>query len=77
MSILHYFCIKILILNVLIGMDCSEPVAVEVKVGGKQNRSTTPSHIVYHFGTSGLAVAVATAVTHPLGSSKLFDARKI
>ncbi|KAH9786159.1 mitochondrial substrate carrier family protein [Citrus sinensis] len=43
------------------------PVAVEVKVGEKQkNWSTTPSHIVHHFGTSGLAVAVATAVTHPL-----------
>lgn len=49
----------------------SEPVAVEVKVGGKQNRSTTPSHIVYHFGTSGLAVAVATAVTHPLDVLKV------
>ncbi|KAH9786158.1 mitochondrial substrate carrier family protein [Citrus sinensis] len=45
----------------------SGPVAVEVKVGEKQkNWSTTPSHIVHHFGTSGLAVAVATAVTHPL-----------
>lgn len=72
MLILHYFRIKILILNVIIGMDCSGPVAVEVKVGEKQkNWSTTPSHIVHHFGTSGLAVAVATAVTHPLGSSKL------
>ncbi|KAH9730161.1 mitochondrial substrate carrier family protein [Citrus sinensis] len=48
-------------------MDCSGPVAVEVKVGEKQkNWSTTPSHIVHHFGTSGLAVAVASAVTHPL-----------
>ncbi|XP_024045554.1 mitochondrial substrate carrier family protein ucpB isoform X4 [Citrus clementina] len=50
----------------------SGPVAVEVKVGEKQkNWSTTPSHIVHHFGTSGLAVAVATAVTHPLDVLKV------
>ncbi|KAH9730165.1 mitochondrial substrate carrier family protein [Citrus sinensis] len=50
----------------------SGPVAVEVKVGEKQkNWSTTPSHIVHHFGTSGLAVAVASAVTHPLDVLKV------
>jgi len=31
----------------------------------------SPSDVFYHFGTSGLSVAVATGVTHPLGSSSL------
>jgi len=31
----------------------------------------SPSDVFYNFGTSGLSVAVATGVTHPLGSSSL------
>ncbi|KAF9623163.1 hypothetical protein IFM89_037744 [Coptis chinensis] len=31
----------------------------------------SPSYVVYHFGTSGIAVAAATAVTHPLDVLKV------
>lgn len=34
----------------------------------RRNWAASPSDVLYHFGTSGLSVAVATAVTHPLGS---------
>ena len=30
--------------------------------------AVSPSEVAYHFGTSGLSVAAATAVTHPLGN---------
>ncbi|KAJ4727581.1 Mitochondrial substrate carrier family protein [Melia azedarach] len=55
------------------GVDSSDsgPEAVQVNVSEKQNWPTTPSHVVYHFGTSGTAVAVATAVTHPLDVLKV------
>lgn len=33
----------------------------------KQNWWISPSNVAYHFGTSGTAVAAATAITHPLG----------
>ncbi|GAY40832.1 hypothetical protein CUMW_054860 [Citrus unshiu] len=53
-------------------MSVNSSAPLSVKVGEKQkNWSTTPSHIVHHFGTSGLAVAVATAVTHPLDVLKV------
>ncbi|GAY40830.1 hypothetical protein CUMW_054860 [Citrus unshiu] len=59
-------------------MSVNSSAPLSVKVGEKQkNWSTTPSHIVHHFGTSGLAVAVATAVTHPLGSSKLKSSGRV
>ncbi|KAK6940905.1 Mitochondrial substrate/solute carrier [Dillenia turbinata] len=32
----------------------------------------SPSTVVYHFGTSGIAVAAATAITHPLGPGSLY-----
>ncbi|PIA44581.1 hypothetical protein AQUCO_01700285v1 [Aquilegia coerulea] len=42
-----------------------EPLKVEEK------QKSTKSYIVYHFGTSGIAVAAATAVTHPLDVLKV------
>lgn len=33
----------------------------------KQSWAVSPSNVAYHFGTSGLSVAVATGITHPLG----------
>ncbi|KAM1311656.1 hypothetical protein ACFX2I_008110 [Malus domestica] len=33
--------------------------------------AVSPSEVVYHFGTSGLSVAAATAVTHPLDVLKV------
>lgn len=44
-----------------------------MKADEKQNWAlVSPSGVAFHFGTSGLSVAVATAVTHPLGNfSKL------
>ncbi|XP_031250848.1 mitochondrial substrate carrier family protein ucpB isoform X1 [Pistacia vera] len=53
------------------GADSSLSGAVNVKVKEKQIWSATPSHILSHFGTSGLAVAVATGVTHPLDVLKV------
>lgn len=38
-----------------------------VEVNKKQSWAASPSTVFYHFGASGLSVAVATAVTHPLG----------
>lgn len=39
-----------------------------MKVNEKQSWAVSQSDVVYHFGTSGLSVAAATAVTHPLGN---------
>ncbi|TXG63537.1 hypothetical protein EZV62_010531 [Acer yangbiense] len=53
------------------GADPSLSGAGKVKFDEKQKWSTSTSHIVYHFGTSGLAVAMATAITHPLDVLKV------
>ncbi|KAJ0113311.1 hypothetical protein Patl1_01111 [Pistacia atlantica] len=53
------------------GADSSLSGAVNVKVKEKQIWSATPSLILSHFGTSGLAVAVSTGVTHPLDVLKV------
>ncbi|KAK0581335.1 hypothetical protein LWI29_012550 [Acer saccharum] len=53
------------------GADHSLSGAGKVKFDEKQKWSTSTSHIVYHFGTSGLAVAMATAITHPLDVLKV------
>ncbi|GLU03435.1 hypothetical protein SLE2022_206360 [Rubroshorea leprosula] len=42
-----------------------------VEVNEKQSWAASPSTVFYHFGTSGLSVAVATAVTHPLDVLKV------
>ncbi|KAF3971972.1 hypothetical protein CMV_004486 [Castanea mollissima] len=39
--------------------------------GKVNNWAASPSHLCYHFGTSGLSVAVATGVTHPLDVLKV------
>lgn len=38
-----------------------------MRVNEKQNWWISPTNVAYHFGTSGTAVAAATAITHPLG----------
>lgn len=38
-----------------------------MKGNEKQSWATSPSNAAYHFGTSGISVAVATGITHPLG----------
>lgn len=38
-----------------------------MRVNEKQNWWVSPTNVAYHFGTSGTAVAAATAITHPLG----------
>lgn len=38
----------------------------------KQNWAASPSTVFNHFATSGLSVAVATAITHPLGALLLY-----
>ncbi|KAK4842002.1 hypothetical protein QYF36_014085 [Acer negundo] len=53
------------------GADPSLSGDGKVKFDEKQKWSTSTSYIVYHFGTSGLAVAVATAITHPLDVLKV------
>lgn len=35
----------------------------------KAKSGVSPSDVFYHFGTSGMSVAAATGVTHPLGFS--------
>lgn len=40
-----------------------------MKVEEKQIWAVSPSNAAYHFGTSGLSVAVATGITHPLGKT--------
>ncbi|KAK6239297.1 hypothetical protein QUC31_004766 [Theobroma cacao] len=42
-----------------------------VKRNEKQNWATSPSGALYHFGTSGFSVAVATGLTHPLDVLKV------
>ncbi|XP_059625768.1 uncharacterized protein LOC132268886 isoform X2 [Cornus florida] len=42
-----------------------------VKVIENQNYTVSPSKVVYHFGTSGISVAAATAITHPLDVLKV------
>ncbi|KAL5561582.1 hypothetical protein UlMin_031329 [Ulmus minor] len=42
-----------------------------MKVNEKLNWAVSPSNAVYHFGTSGLSVAVATGLTHPLDVLKV------
>ncbi|KAK4558550.1 hypothetical protein RGQ29_008041 [Quercus rubra] len=39
--------------------------------GKVNNWAASPSHLCYHFGTSGLSIAVATGVTHPLDVLKV------
>ncbi|KAL1331597.1 hypothetical protein HN51_048862 [Arachis hypogaea] len=39
--------------------------------GERQSWATSPSTVFNHFGTSGLSVAVATAITHPLDVLKV------
>lgn len=39
----------------------------EMGVKLNQNWWASPSKVAYHFGTSGVAVAAATGITHPLG----------
>ncbi|KAK3003242.1 hypothetical protein RJ639_018184 [Escallonia herrerae] len=39
--------------------------------GGKQNWWVSPSNVAYHFGTSGISVAAATGITHPLDVLKV------
>lgn len=34
----------------------------------KQNWAKSPSTVFNHFATSGISVAVATSITHPLGT---------
>lgn len=40
-----------------------------MKIREKQILAVSPIAVVYHFGTSGIAVATATGITHPLGFS--------
>lgn len=42
-------------------------VGTTMRVDEKQNWWVSPSNVVYHFGTSGMSVAAATGITHPLG----------
>ncbi|KAL4038765.1 hypothetical protein IC575_002390 [Cucumis melo] len=37
----------------------------------RRNWAASPSDVLHHFGTSGLSVAIATAVTHPLDVLKV------
>ncbi|XP_022728210.1 mitochondrial substrate carrier family protein ucpB-like isoform X1 [Durio zibethinus] len=41
------------------------------KVNEKRSWATSPSGALYHFGTSGISVAVATGLTHPLDVLKV------
>ncbi|CAN1188509.1 Mitochondrial substrate carrier family protein ucpB [Linum perenne] len=43
----------------------------EKQVNKKLRWATSPSHLIYHFGSSGASVAVATACTHPLDVIKV------
>ncbi|CAK7348230.1 unnamed protein product [Dovyalis caffra] len=54
--------------NVLILANCSSVVKVGEE---KQKWAASSSQIVSHFATSGLSVAVATAITHPLDVLKV------
>ncbi|GAA0163040.1 secondary carrier transporter [Lithospermum erythrorhizon] len=47
------------------------PIPGGVKVKERQKWGVSPSHVFYHFGTSGVSVAAATAVTHPLDVLKV------
>ncbi|KAF3436374.1 hypothetical protein FNV43_RR23466 [Rhamnella rubrinervis] len=42
-----------------------------MKVKEMQSWVVSPSNVAYHFGTSGLSVAVATGITHPLDVLKV------
>ncbi|KAK9281716.1 hypothetical protein L1049_004620 [Liquidambar formosana] len=42
-----------------------------VSVNEKKNWAFSPSNVAYHFGTSGISVAIATGVTHPLDVLKV------
>lgn len=42
------------------------------KFNEKRISPSSPSGALYHFGTSGISVAVATGLTHPLGSIFIF-----
>ncbi|XP_010240838.1 PREDICTED: mitochondrial substrate carrier family protein ucpB [Nelumbo nucifera] len=42
-----------------------------LKVEEEKKSAASVSHIVYHFGTSGIAVATATGITHPLDVLKV------
>lgn len=39
----------------------------EMRAMNNQSWSASPSKVASHFGTSGVAVAAATSITHPLG----------
>ncbi|XP_017237229.1 uncharacterized protein LOC108210455 [Daucus carota subsp. sativus] len=42
-----------------------------MRTNEKQNWWISPTNVAYHFGTSGTAVAAATAITHPLDVLKV------
>ncbi|XP_057964992.1 uncharacterized protein LOC131155696 isoform X2 [Malania oleifera] len=50
------------------GDSASERPSISGRVKGNDHRiwAVSPSHVLYHFGTSGISVAMATGVTHPL-----------
>lgn len=50
----------------------NSPAAGLVNVNHKEQKwGVSASHVVYHFGTSGISVAAATAITHPLDVLKV------
>ncbi|KAG8653814.1 hypothetical protein MANES_05G068900v8 [Manihot esculenta] len=49
----------------------SSPSEPTFKVNEKRNWAASPSKVIYHFTTSGISVAVATGVTHPLDVLKV------
>lgn len=42
------------------------------KVKQRQKWGVSASDVAYHFGTSGISVATATGITHPLGKFSAF-----
>ncbi|XVE77702.1 hypothetical protein DITRI_Ditri13aG0084200 [Diplodiscus trichospermus] len=49
----------------------NSPLSGEFEVNNKRSWAESPSGALYHFGTSGIAVAVATGFTHPLDVLKV------
>ena len=47
--------------------DLVECVSGIMKGDDKRSWAVSPSNAAFHFGTSGLSVAIATGITHPLG----------
>lgn len=46
-------------------------VGTTMRVDENHNWWVSPSNVVYHFGTSGMSVAAATGITHPLDVLKV------